>query len=94
MELNFLLFKQVWTSDITDDHEDAEQWYFIDEGTELPFFFKFWKHRHVIVKNGGNSRIVDDIEYKTPVLLLDWLLYPLLYLQFVYRKPIYKKVFR
>lgn len=94
MELNFLLFKQVWTSDITDDGQDENQWFFVDEGTQLPFFFKFWKHRHLILRKGDKTSIVDDITYKTPFLLFDWLLYPLLYLQFVYRKPIYKNVFR
>jgi hypothetical protein len=40
LELNFLFFKQVWTSDITDDHTSAKGFYFIDEGKKLPFFFE------------------------------------------------------
>ncbi len=93
MELNFIVLKQNWTSLITEQIETEEEIYFIDEGTELPFFLKNWKHKHRIVKHDNNASIIDEIEYKTPTILTDYLFYPILYLQFVYRKPIYKKVF-
>jgi ligand-binding SRPBCC domain-containing protein len=93
MELNFILFKQNWTSLISEQKTDENEIYFIDEGTELPFFLKSWKHKHRIVKIENNSEIIDEIEYKTPTILTDYLFYPILYAQFAYRKPIYRKIF-
>ena len=93
LELNFILFKQDWISDIIDQKRTESEIYFIDEGTKLPFFLSYWQHRHRLVKNGESTIIIDDITFKTPTILTDYLFYPLMYLQFLYRKPIYKKVF-
>ncbi|MDF9801247.1 ligand-binding SRPBCC domain-containing protein [Catalinimonas alkaloidigena] len=93
LELNFIFFKQQWLSKIVEDDFDQEEFYFIDKGTRLPFFLKYWHHRHRIIKNSQGSTIVDDITFKSPSPLLDFLLWPVLWLQFLYRKPIYKKIF-
>lgn len=93
LQLNFLLFKQDWISDITDAGRSESEHFFIDKGRKLPFFLKTWEHHHRIVKDGSGSRIVDDFRYTAP-LGLTWLLRPVLWLQFAYRKPIYRKVFR
>lgn len=93
LELNFIFFKQEWESVITKDHQDDTEIYFIDEGVRLPFFLKYWQHRHRVVKRGEQTDIVDDITYRTPFWLSDYLMYPVMYLQFLYRRPIYKKVF-
>jgi ligand-binding SRPBCC domain-containing protein len=93
LELNFLLFKQDWISDIVDQKRTESEIYFIDEGTKLPFFLSYWRHRHRLVKDDEGTMIIDDITFKTPTILTDYLFYPLMYLQFLYRKPIYKKVF-
>ncbi|MCU0324926.1 MAG: hypothetical protein MUF45_06685 [Spirosomaceae bacterium] len=93
-ELNFFIFKQKWESEITDNRIDENERYFIDEGRILPFFLKYWKHKHRIVKSNSGSKIIDEIEFKTPSILTDYIFYPLLYLQFLYRKPIYQKLFR
>lgn len=94
LRLNFIFFKQTWESLITDFQDTEQEIYFIDEGVKLPFFLKYWKHHHRIVKSGDQTQIVDDITFKTPFLLMDYLMYPALYLQFLYRKPVYRKVFR
>lgn len=94
MELNFLLFKQRWTSLITANETTENSSFFIDEGTELPFFLSSWHHKHLIETQNGKTIIVDDITFKTPFILTDYFFYPLLYLQFLYRKPIYRKLFR
>jgi ligand-binding SRPBCC domain-containing protein len=94
LELNFLLFRQMWTSEITEDKETPEEFYFIDKGVQLPFFFKSWQHKHILRVKNDNTLVVDAISYHTPTRITDWLMYPLLYLQFLYRKPIYRKVFR
>lgn len=93
LELNFFLFKQLWTSKITEQQGNAQEVFFIDEGVKLPFFLSYWRHRHRIIKDGEHTIIADEIEFRTPSVLTDYLFYPLLYGQFLYRKPIYRKVF-
>jgi ligand-binding SRPBCC domain-containing protein len=94
LELNFLLFRQRWDSFITEYYQSPQEIYFVDEGIRLPFFLKYWRHKHRIVAAPAGAVIIDEITFKAPFLLLTWLLYPALYLQFLYRKPIYKKIFK
>lgn len=93
LQLNFLLFKQDWISDIIDQQTTDSEIYFIDEGIKLPFFLSAWHHKHRMVKDGSGTIIMDDITFKTPTILTDYIFYPLMYLQFLYRKPIYRKIF-
>ncbi len=95
MQLHFGLFKQKWTSTITDSGKSAEEIYFVDEasGKDLPFFLTKWKHRHRLIREGSGTLIVDEIDYKAP-FGLNLLLYPALWMQFAYRKPIYRREFR
>ncbi len=89
-----LPFKTLWISDITEFSASEKEIYFIDEGRKLPFPLKKWKHKHRIIKLSENETlIVDDINFSTNFILLDILIYPTLFLQFLYRKPIYKKWF-
>jgi ligand-binding SRPBCC domain-containing protein len=94
LELNFLLFKQDWHSEITESHATESEFYFIDEGRKLPFFLKSWRHKHIIRKENSGAVIIDDITYTTGTLLTDFLFYPALLGQFIYRKPVYKRVFK
>jgi len=92
--LNFLLFKQKWISHITESKEDENGFSFIDVGVKLPFFLSRWKHHHIIEKReDGGTTIIDDIEFSTGTMVTNLLFYPLLYGQFLYRKPVYKKIF-
>jgi ligand-binding SRPBCC domain-containing protein len=93
VELNFLFFRQVWKSEIVDQQMGADEISFVDEGRRLPFFLKYWRHRHRILRRDNQSEIVDDITFRSPFVLLDYVLYPVMYLQFAYRRPIYRKVF-
>jgi len=95
LRLNFLMFRQDWESLITDQQTRADEIYFIDEGVRLPFFLRYWRHRHRLVRHeSGGTVVIDDITFRTPFRLLDYLMYPLLWAQFAYRKPIYKRVFK
>ncbi|SMG50561.1 hypothetical protein SAMN05661096_03692 [Marivirga sericea] len=95
LELNFIFFKQDWISEITYDNTSDSVFEFVDEGTKLPFFLKYWKHHHVVKKdNKDQSLIIDDITFKSPFILMDFFLFPVLWLQFAYRKPIYKRIFK
>ena len=93
LELNFFLFKQTWESLITESTDLEKEFSFTDEGVILPFFLKSWKHHHLVIRENGISFIVDDIYFKTPSVVTNYLLYPFLYLQFLYRKPVYRKFF-
>lgn len=93
LELNFLVFKQSWKSLITDQQTSDVDIFFLDEGIKLPFFLSSWRHYHRIIKGNDNTIIADEIEFCTPTILTDYLLYPLLWAQFAYRKPIYRSVF-
>ncbi|MEQ8878608.1 MAG: hypothetical protein RLQ12_03205 [Cyclobacteriaceae bacterium] len=94
LELNFMLFRQKWVSEIVEDGEDELMWYFIDKGVLLPFFLSAWEHRHIVEGGKAGSVIIDDISFSTGYLITDLFLYPLLSLQFLYRKPIYRRWFK
>lgn len=93
LKLNFLLFKQNWDSLITEDFTNDYEFYFVDEGIVLPFFLKKWRHKHRVISTGIGSVIKDEISYEAPFRLLTWVLYPFLWLQFSFRKPIYRRIF-
>ncbi|AFK04402.1 hypothetical protein Emtol_3273 [Emticicia oligotrophica DSM 17448] len=94
IELNFFILRQIWISIITDSVYERQKAYFIDEGIKLPFFLSNWKHQHIIEEHGSGCKIIDEIEFRTPTILTDYIFYPILYLQFLYRKPIYRKIFK
>ncbi len=89
----FGLIKQEWENAFSDYELGAQECHFVDTGRIMPFPIRFWRHNHRVQKDGENALILDDIEYKCSFFLLDWLLYPILWLQFKYRKPIYQRHF-
>jgi ligand-binding SRPBCC domain-containing protein len=84
-----------WTSLITDHGPlPGDGRYFVDEGRQLPGPLRFWRHRHLLEPGPqGGCVIVEDLEYRTPLRLLDWLAYPLMWAQFAWRRPIYRRYF-
>ena len=94
LELNFLLFSQKWTSKITKTFSNEGECGFVDEGVRLPFFLGSWKHTHRIIATSEGSIISDEIEFQGKYPGLSPILFPLLWLQFWYRKPIYRKWFK
>ena len=93
LELSFIFFRQRWVSRITAFEQSATEIRFVDEGTQLPFFLQSWRHCHRVVDRKGQATIIDEITFQAPNRLLSLLLLPALYLQFLYRKPIYKRFF-
>ena len=88
----FGLLNQSWISHITENAESSDEIYFIDEGALLPPPLSQWKHIHHIKKIDENSTyIIDDIDYTTGNIALDYMIYPALYSMFYYRIPIYKR---
>lgn len=82
-----------WISHITDDQESPDQWYFIDEGHRMPPPLKKWKHIHKVVRNDQGCQIIDDINYSCGNVIVDKIMRPILYLQFVTREGVYQKIF-
>jgi ligand-binding SRPBCC domain-containing protein len=95
IELDFIFFKQLWISQITAHQASQQEIFFIDKGKKLPFFLQYWQHKHRLVAQAdGGCLIIEEIEFKTFNRLTDLLFYPILYLQFWYRKPIYQRIFK
>jgi ligand-binding SRPBCC domain-containing protein len=93
IELSFFVKKQTWISVITENKTTENEIYFIDEGKQLPFFLSSWRHQHIIKSADGQTAIIDKIEFQSHNPIATILLYPFLFMQFYYRKPIYKKIF-
>lgn len=84
---------QDWISEIVEHGSTAQESWFVDQGTTLPWFLTYWRHRHVVKQSGDHSEIIDDIEFQGPTWLPDVLMYPILWAQFAWRKPIYRQIF-
>lgn len=85
--------KVSWISLITEDHQDDNQWYFIDEGKLLPPPLKKWRHIHSVIKDGDGAIIVDDISFTSNNRVLDFLLRPTMHFQFSGRYDVYQNLF-
>jgi ligand-binding SRPBCC domain-containing protein len=95
VELDFLLFRQSWISIITEHHKAEHEIIFEDTGTTLPFFLSAWRHRHIIrYVSDSTSHIIDDIMFESYHPVISFFMAPLIIMQFLYRKPIYKRYFR
>ena len=85
---------QHWISHITSNSSTPDEWSFVDEGFELPWPLKYWKHIHVVKKlNENQSLIIDDITFSSSSFIFDLPLKPLLWLSFAVRPKRYKKFF-
>lgn len=86
--------KAEWVSHITEDGEDSQRAYFVDEGVELPFPLKFWRHKHIVQRvTDDMSLIIDDITFEGANPFWSYLLYPAIYAGFYPRKKIYRAYF-
>ncbi|MBZ0203621.1 MAG: hypothetical protein IT281_01220 [Ignavibacteria bacterium] len=94
LEISILGNKQQWNALITEQFENGDMICFIDTGKVLPKPLTYWKHKHIIENCVDSSKIIDDICFETGNKLLNYLLFPLIFMQFYYRKPIYKSYFR
>ncbi|MCA6074520.1 hypothetical protein [Fulvivirga sedimenti] len=83
-----------WKSKITQDHEENEHAFFVDEGVILPLGLKNWHHEHHVFKDGDGARIEDRITFSMGNTVLTMLTYPFLYLAFLPRVWQYKKYFK
>lgn len=83
-----------WISVIKSEVKDENNYVFVDEGEKLPFGLKSWRHIHSVKKmHEQSTEIIDDMNFSTGIRLLDYILYPFLFLSFYPRKNLYKKYF-
>ena len=94
VEFNFGLFKDKWEYQIAEKTVTDKEWSFVDAGAKMPFFLKSWRHRYKLSDENGKTIVSDTVNFKSPFVLLDFLLYPWLYLHFLYRKPVYRQLFK
>ncbi|SFC30562.1 Ligand-binding SRPBCC domain-containing protein [Flexibacter flexilis DSM 6793] len=96
LQLCFLgFFRQSWISIITQKELNANEINFTDTGYTLPVFLRQWKHQHILQRtNGDKTLITDHVNFEAATWLPNWLLYPMLYLMFSFRKPIYRRFFK
>ena len=66
LRLNFGLFRSDWISRITDQQTTSGEIYFVDEGEQLPFFLRYWRHHHRLLTNTG-QRDGDALVLTTPL---------------------------
>jgi ligand-binding SRPBCC domain-containing protein len=94
VRLDWGLFQQTWTSLITGAGATDTAAWFVDEGQTLPWPLRRWQHRHIVERDApsGRTAITDAITYSTGFAPLDWLLLPVMWAQFAYRKPIYRRL--
>jgi len=92
IKLNFLFFTQIWESEIIENGTENQRSWFVDRATEPPFFISAWRHHHELKQDNEDVLIIDSIQFYSHNWLLTLLFYPIIYLQFIYRIPIYKKL--
>ena len=93
LELGFWPLQQSWVSLITSQQTSTEKIVFVDEGQRLPFFLRSWRHEHRLEQQKDRTIIIDAIEYHAPIKPLEWSLWPILWWQFRYRQPVYRRYF-
>jgi hypothetical protein len=92
-EVHLDLGWSLWISLIVAEGQEDDRCFFVDEGRKLPFPVVYWRHQHIVQRDGSSSLIIDDIEFKTYFRWLDVLVFPTLWLMFRLRKSIYQKFF-
>ena len=93
VELNFILFKWIWLSEITAFEENNTLFRFTDLGRKLPPFLSEWKHTHALEKIGSETKIIDDITFQAGKFWPDALVKLLIWFQFSQRPGLYKAYF-
>ena len=67
--------------------------FFIDRGIELPLGVKYWKHKHIIKRNGEGVIIQDLVSFSHANIFMEYLLFPILMFPIIIRKLFYKIYF-
>ncbi|MGE3610014.1 MAG: hypothetical protein AB7I27_10545 [Bacteriovoracaceae bacterium] len=88
------MMKGEWKGHITEEKQNDEEWYFIDEGIILPWPLTKWRHKHRVIRVSENESIIrDEISFQTSSSLFDLLFYPLIWVGFALRPVKYGEYF-
>ena len=83
-----------WTGRITENHISENVIYFTDEGEKMPLGLTAWKHTHKLIKSDKGCTIEDRIVYQGKNHFHTVFIFPLIWSQFIYRKPLYEAIIR
>lgn len=83
-----------WTGQVTEESRTESEIYFVDEGHQMPFGITRWKHKHRLIKTSFGTQIRDEVQFDAKNSLLAVFLFPAIWLQFLYRKPLYEKTIK
>lgn len=83
-----------WISNIIYHEEGDTSCHFVDVGVKLPKPIKNWKHKHYVHADGEYSIIEDNMEFSSGLKLLDFALFPFMYMAFLPRIRQYKRYFK
>jgi ligand-binding SRPBCC domain-containing protein len=93
-QIHLQLANKVWISKITKVNDFESEYNFTDEGERLPLPLKKWHHKHRVVKvNESEVTVIDEISFDCGNKVLNNILYPILFAQFIPRISLYKKYF-
>lgn len=81
-----------WKGSISEYRESEAEIYFTDVGLELPFGIKTWKHKHRLIRTAYGTEIRDEVDCSFSNFMAKSFLPPGIWLQFLYRKPLYAKI--
>lgn len=94
LKLGLFGINQKWQGVVTAREESGESAFFIDEGRILPRPLIYWRHKHLIEKKDERTvNIIDDIEFRCGLPILDFLMQLVLLNMFKRRQPLYRKYF-
>lgn len=87
-------FTTLWEGKVSEEKYAEDEIYFVDEGDKMPFGMRLWRHKHRIIKTDYGTLIRDEVQFDTKNSLLTFFLLPGIWLQFLYRKPLYDKIIK
>ena len=94
-QFHLKLGPQNWIGKVISSFQNEQEFEFIDVGIKLPFPLKEWRHKHSVLKQDKNNCIiVDDISYSTNNKIVDYIIFPGMWLMFRLRGPLYKKYYQ
>jgi ligand-binding SRPBCC domain-containing protein len=86
--------KKTWMGEITEEGKSETEIYFTDVGIKMPLGLTSWSHTHLLIKKEWGTQIEDRLFFNGLNRLHTWILLPALWIQFIYRKPLYERVIR
>ena len=93
LKLGLFLLSWQWSGTVISYQRTDNELRFVDTGDRLPPFLSYWKHEHLIIKNGKGTVIEDNIEFRAGKGWPDFLVKMMISLQMKPRKKIYRNYF-